>query len=63
MEDKLRQCKICAHPFIWTAGEQQFYQDRFLDPPTRCHDCRKEKRLRESRIPIKQALKSPLQLQ
>ena len=34
-------CKDCAQPFVFTAGEQEFYQQRGLvNQPGRCPDCR-----------------------
>lgn len=42
MQDKTMKCKDCGKDFVWTAGEQQFYQDKgFSNPPSRCADCRK----------------------
>ena len=34
------ECVDCGHNFVWTAGEQEFYRDRNLDQPKRCHKCR-----------------------
>jgi len=39
-------CKDCGSAFIFTAGEQQFFADRFLSPPLRCPDCRQARRQR-----------------
>lgn len=34
-------CRGCGEPFIFTAGEQEFYADKgFLHEPTRCPRCR-----------------------
>ncbi|HMQ29546.1 MAG TPA: zinc-ribbon domain-containing protein [Chloroflexaceae bacterium] len=34
-------CRNCGEPFIFTAGEQEFYADKgFLHEPTRCPRCR-----------------------
>jgi hypothetical protein len=34
-------CRDCGEPFIFTAGEQEFYADKgFLNEPTRCPRCR-----------------------
>ncbi|MFV9505631.1 MAG: zinc-ribbon domain containing protein [Oscillochloridaceae bacterium umkhey_bin13] len=34
-------CRNCGEPFIFTAGEQEFYADKgFLNEPTRCPRCR-----------------------
>ena len=40
-QDKTLTCKECGKDFTWTAGEQQFYQEKQLqNPPARCKDCR-----------------------
>lgn len=42
MEDKKLTCKDCEKEFVFTAGEQEFYQSKgFANEPTRCPDCRK----------------------
>ena len=45
--DKKLKCKDCSQEFVFTAGEQAFYQEKgFQNEPTRCRDCR-EARKRE----------------
>ncbi len=45
IEDKSLQCRECGAAFIWTVGEQEFYQEKGLvNEPTRCPDCRAAKR-------------------
>jgi len=40
-EDKTITCRDCGQPFVWTAGEQEFYHSRgFEHEPVRCRDCR-----------------------
>ncbi len=40
-EDKRLSCVGCGKEFVFTAGEQQFYQERGLaSEPRRCKDCR-----------------------
>ena len=48
-EDKTLVCKDCGKEFIFSAGEQEFYQERgFENEPGRCRDCRdKRKRHRD----------------
>lgn len=41
-------CADCKHPFLWSAGEQEFYDEHELSEPRRCRDCR-EKRKRKRR--------------
>ena len=48
-EDKTLVCKDCGKEFIFSAGEQEFYQERgFENEPVRCRECRdKRKRNRD----------------
>ncbi|MCF0116533.1 MAG: zinc-ribbon domain-containing protein [Bacilli bacterium] len=50
-EDKTIVCKDCGKEFVWTAGEQQFYQEKGLtNQPVRCPECRKaRKAVRENK--------------
>ncbi len=49
-QDKTLVCRDCGAQFVFTAGEQDFYQQKgFLHPPSRCPDCRGKKRSGESR--------------
>jgi predicted N-acetyltransferase YhbS len=51
MEDKKVICKDCGCEFIFTVGEQKFYQEKgFENEPQRCPECRAErKRQRNNR--------------
>jgi len=41
--DKSLTCRDCGNAFVWTAGEQEFYQQKgLLHEPQRCPDCRKK---------------------
>ena len=43
--DKTLTCKDCGQEFIWTSGEQEFYQSRGLvNEPGRCPSCRAARR-------------------
>ena len=43
--DKTLTCKDCGQAFIWTSGEQEFYQARGLvNEPGRCSSCRAARR-------------------
>ncbi len=45
MEDKKLVCKDCGAEFVWTVGEQEFYQEKgFTNEPVRCPDCRKARK-------------------
>jgi CxxC-x17-CxxC domain-containing protein len=39
--DKSLDCRDCGQQFVFTAGEQEFYQQKgFTNAPTRCPQCR-----------------------
>lgn len=39
--DKDLRCRECGSPFVWTAGEQDFYHQKgLLHEPQRCQTCR-----------------------
>jgi len=43
--DQNLKCKDCGADFVWTASEQDFYQEKgFTNPPSRCASCRKIKK-------------------
>lgn len=44
MPDQQIVCATCSRSFAWTAGEQQFYHERGLQPPRHCRDCREARR-------------------
>ncbi|MHB9036550.1 MAG: zinc-ribbon domain-containing protein [Armatimonadota bacterium] len=39
-QDKEIKCKDCGQNFIFTAGEQEFFQSRGFTEPIRCKSCR-----------------------
>jgi len=44
-EDKTLTCRDCGRDFIFTAGEQEFYQSRgLMNEPRRCPECRSARR-------------------
>lgn len=44
MPDKTLICKDCQQEFVFTEGEQEFYQEKGLvNEPQRCPECRKAK--------------------
>lgn len=46
-QDKMLPCKSCGEEFVFTAGEQQFYEDKgFENEPARCSTCRRERKAR-----------------
>ena len=41
LSDRQLRCRECGSPFVWTAGEQDFYQQKgLLHEPQRCPTCR-----------------------
>lgn len=45
MADKTITCKDCGSEFVFTEGEQAFYQEKgFTNDPVRCPDCRKARK-------------------
>ena len=45
-EDMEIVCADCNKPFVFEAGEQQFYAERDFTPPKRCKPCRDERKAR-----------------
>lgn len=45
LQDQTLVCRDCGAQFTFTAGEQEFYQQKgFEHPPSRCPECRARKR-------------------
>ena len=45
IEDKTLACRECSNEFVFTVGEQEFYQQKGLvNEPGRCPTCRAERR-------------------
>lgn len=44
-EDKTLVCRDCGNEFTFTAGEQEFYEQKgFTNEPQRCRDCRQARK-------------------
>ena len=44
-EDKTLRCRECGRDFVFTVGEQEFYQLKgLLNEPGRCPECRASRR-------------------
>lgn len=44
-KDKTLVCKDCGEEFVFTAGEQDFYEEKgFQNEPQRCPKCRQAKK-------------------
>jgi CxxC-x17-CxxC domain-containing protein len=44
LQDQTIQCKDCGTDFVWTAEEQEFYQQKGFNAPLRCKNCRAKAR-------------------
>jgi CxxC-x17-CxxC domain-containing protein len=43
--DKTLTCRACGKEFVFTAGEQEFFQEKgLLNEPQRCQECRAARR-------------------
>ena len=40
MNDVVIDCEDCGQEFVWTTGEQEFYEEKGLDKPRYCLICR-----------------------
>ena len=47
-EDKEITCKDCNQSFVFTAGEQDFFQERGFSEPIRCKPCRDVRKSQKS---------------
>jgi CxxC-x17-CxxC domain-containing protein len=47
-QDRTVACNDCGSTFIFTAGEQAFYQERGFSDPKRCPDCRAARKAQRS---------------
>ena len=46
--DKTLTCRDCGQEFVFTAGEQEFYEQRGLtNQPGRCPDCRRARKAQQ----------------
>lgn len=44
-QDKTIVCKDCGTEFVFTVGEQNFYEEKgFTNEPVRCKECRAKKK-------------------
>ena len=53
--DKVLVCRDCGREFVFSAGEQEFYQSRGLQhEPRRCPDCRNQRRQSEDHRAVRE---------
>src|SRR5437773_5556010 len=51
-QDKSLTCSDCGQSFIFTAGEQEFYERKgFRETPKRCKPCRETRKMRRADAP------------
>ena len=47
-QDRTLSCRDCGQQFVFTAGEQEFYEQRGLtNQPGRCPDCRRARKAQQ----------------
>ncbi len=44
MSDRQIACRDCGNNFTFTAGEQDFFNQKGFSDPVRCPDCRKKRK-------------------
>jgi len=49
LKDRVLYCCDCGKSFIFSSGEQAYFQSKNLSQPKRCPECRKKRR--ESIVP------------
>lgn len=47
-EDRNLTCRDCGKTFVFTAGEQAFFEEKGLSAPIRCPDCRRLRKQQRS---------------
>jgi CxxC-x17-CxxC domain-containing protein len=61
--DQNLTCRDCGQPFVWSAGEQEFYASRgLLHPPSRCPDCRRARKMGAAGAPASGVDRAPRQM-
>jgi DNA-directed RNA polymerase subunit RPC12/RpoP len=45
MEDRILVCADCGDDFVFTVGEQEFFEERGFSEPRRCKDCRDKRKV------------------
>ena len=48
MSDRSLTCRDCGQEFVFTLGEQEFYQQRGFSEPQRCPNCRQARKTQRS---------------
>lgn len=49
MPDETINCADCKTDFVWTEGEQEFFEQKAFKRPRRCRECRLKRRQAKER--------------
>lgn len=60
LEDKKLKCRQCGKDFLFTKGEQDFYQRKELHSPSHCPECRTAKQAQRENL-VCSSCKTPLE--
>ncbi len=47
MTDKIIKCADCQSEFVFTVGEQKFFEEHQFSPPKRCKECREARKAKK----------------
>jgi CxxC-x17-CxxC domain-containing protein len=47
-EDRKLICRDCQKEFVWSAGEQSFFETKGFGAPSRCTECRKKNKMQRN---------------
>jgi len=60
-QDKQLPCRDCLKTFVWTSGEQRFFEQKGFGAPSRCPECRKNKR-QDAKKPLERSDKETFEI-
>lgn len=60
INDEVIVCRNCGGEFTFTAGEKKFYEEKGLDKPVRCKECRNKRKM-EKEIKPEESKKNNLE--
>ena len=49
-EDKQLTCYVCHKTYVWSVGEQSFYELKHFSEPKHCPECRKNRNVNQDRL-------------
>jgi CRISPR type III-A-associated protein Csm2 len=62
MPDQNLVCHRCGHTFVFSEGEQRFYEKKGFQPPKTCHQCREKRKKERTELPAASSSKDPVSL-